>query len=233
MYNIKLFINEANLPDMLATYESGIAQGFTTNPTLLRQAGVSNYEAYAREVVTKIPELPISFQVFADELDLMYQQAKKITSWGENVYVKVPIVNTKGESTAPLIQRLVEDGIKLNITAVLTVEQVELANRVLNLSVPAIVSVFAGRIADTGRDPIPTIKQAAQILKEGSQAELLWASTREILNISQAEACGCHITTIDKKFIKRLKLKGRDLTELSRENVQMFYDDACKTGLQI
>jgi transaldolase len=233
MYNIKLYANEANLTDMLTIHKTGVVQGFTTNPTLLRKAGVTDYEAFAREVLAKIPDLPISFQVFADEFDLMYQQASKITHWGENVYVKIPIINTQGESAISLIKRLGEDGVKLNITAISTLAQVQLVNHVLNSNVPSIVSVFAGRIADTGRDPVPIMKQAAQILKEKSQAELLWASTRELLNIYQAEECGCHIITLGKDIIKKLKLKGKDLTELSRENVQMFYDDACKANLQI
>lgn len=233
MYAIKLYANEANLTDMLAVYKTGIVHGFTTNPTLLRKAGIADYTAFAREVLIIIPDLPISFQVVADDIDLMYKQATKISSWGANVYVKIPITNTQGESTISLIKRLVKDGVKLNITAISTLEQVELANQVLQPNIPAIVSIFAGRIADTGRNPVPIMKQAAQALREESQAELLWASTREVLNIYQAEECGCHIITLNKELIKKLTLKGKDLTELSCENVQMFYDDACKAGLQI
>lgn len=233
MYKIKLYANEANLTDMLAIHKTRIVQGFTTNPTLLRKAGVTNYETFAKEVLAIIPDLPISFQIVADDFDLMYQQANKITRWGENVYVKIPIINTHGESAIPLIKKLVEDSVKLNITAISTLAQVQLVNQVLNPNVPSIISVFAGRIADTGRDPVPIMKQAAQVLQEKSQAELLWASTREVLNIYQAEECGCHIITLGKELIKKLKLTGKDLIELSRENVQMFYDDACKANLQI
>jgi transaldolase len=233
MYKIKLYANEANLTDMLAIHKTRIVQGFTTNPTLLRKAGVTNYETFAKEVLAVIPDLPISFQIVADDFDLMYQQANKITRWGENVYVKIPIINTHGESAIPLIKELVEDSVKLNITAISTLAQVQLVNQVLNPNVPSIISVFAGRIADTGRDPVPIMKQAAQVLQEKSQAELLWASTREVLNIYQAEECGCHIITLGKELIKKLKLTGKDLIELSRENVQMFYDDACKANLQI
>lgn len=233
VHAIKLYADGANLTDMLTAYREGIVQGFTTNPTLMRKAGVTDYEAFAREVLTLIPDLPISFEVFADEFDLMYQQASKINRWGENVFVKIPITNTKGESLIPLIKMLVADGIKLNITAILTLEQVQAVNYALDASVPAIVSVFAGRIADTGCDPVPIMQKAAQMLREASQAELLWASPREVLNVYQAQECGCHIITLTNELLKKLKLKGKDLTELSRETVQMFYEDACKAGFQI
>jgi transaldolase len=233
VHAIKLYADGANLTDMLTAYREGLVQGFTTNPTLMRKAGVTDYEAFAREVLTLIPDLPISFEVFADEFDLMYQQASKINRWGENVFVKIPITNTKGESLIPLIKMLVADGIKLNITAILTLEQVKAVNYALDASVPAIVSVFAGRIADTGCDPVPIMQKAAQMLREGSQAELLWASPREVLNVYQAQECGCHIITLTNELLKKLKLKGKDLTELSRETVQMFYEDACKAGFQI
>jgi transaldolase len=233
VHAIKLYADGANLTDMLTAYREGLVQGFTTNPTLMRKAGVTDYEAFAREVLTLIPDLPISFEVFADEFDLMYQQASKINRWGENVFVKIPITNTKGESLIPLIKMLVADGIKLNITAILTLEQVKAVNYALDASVPAIVSVFAGRIADTGCDPVPIMQKAAQMLREASQAELLWASPREVLNVYQAQECGCHIITLTNELLKKLKLKGKDLTELSRETVQMFYEDACKAGFQI
>ncbi len=233
MLTIKLYADGANLDDMLAAYRSGIVQGFTTNPTLMKKAGITDYEAFAREVLQMIPNRSISFEVFADDFDTMYRQAREINSWGENVYVKIPITNTKRESAVPLVKKLVGDGIKLNITAILTLEQVKDVNEVLSPYVPAIVSVFAGRIADTGRDPVPLMTKAAQILKAQSQAELLWASPREVLNVYQAQACGCDIITATKDVLKKLSLRDKDLTEFSRETVQMFYDDACKAGFQI
>jgi len=233
MLKIKLFADGANLDDMLDAYRSQMVQGFTTNPTLMRRAGVIDYASFAKEVLELIPDRPISFEVFADDFETMYRQAIKINTWGENVYVKIPISNTKGESSIPLIKQLVGDGIKLNITAILTLEQVQAVNRVLSPMVPAIVSVFAGRIADTGVDPVPVMTAAAQMLKIESNAELLWASPREVLNVYQAEACGCDILTATPDILKKISLQGKDLEELSRETVQMFYDDARKAGFQI
>jgi transaldolase len=233
MLKIKLFADGANLDDMLAAYQGGIVQGFTTNPTLMRRAGVIDYESFAKEVLAQIPDRPISFEVFADDFETMYRQALKINTWGENVYVKIPITNTKGEPAIPLIKRLVGDGIKLNVTAILTLEQVQAVNRVLSPMIPAVVSVFAGRIADTGVDPIPVMTAAAQMLKIESKAELLWASPREVLNVYQAEAAGCDILTATGDILKKLSMYGKDLDSLSCETVQMFYDDACKAGFQI
>lgn len=233
MYKIKVYADGANLTDMLTAYQEGIVQGFTTNPTLMKKAGITDYEAFAREVIVVIPDAPISLEVFADDFDLMYQQARKINSWGENVYVKIPITNTKGESAITLIKMLAEEGVKLNITAILTLDQVRLVKHALNPNIPSIVSVFAGRIADTGRDPVPLMKEAAQMLKKESHAKLLWASAREVLNLYQAEECGCDIITLSNDILKKIKMQGKDLTELSRETVQMFYDDACKAGFQI
>lgn len=232
-FKIKLFADGANLDDILHAYREGIAQGFTTNPTLMRKAGITDYETFAREVLELVPDRCISFEVFADDFETMYHQALKIDSWGENVYVKIPITNTKGESAVSLIKRLVGDGIKLNVTALLTLKQVQDINAVLSPHVPAIVSVFAGRIADTGIDPMPIMSAAATLLQQDSQAELLWASPREVLNVYQAEDCGCAIITATKDILKKLSMRGKDLTELSRETVQMFYDDACKAGFQI
>jgi transaldolase len=233
MFKVKLFADGANLDDMLAAYKSGIVQGFTTNPTLMKKAGITDYEAFAKEVLALIPDLPISFEVFADDFDTMYRQACKINSWGENLYVKIPITNTQGESAVALVKKLVGSSVKLNITAILTLEQVRAIAQVLSPHVPAIVSVFAGRIADTGRDPVEVMSQAAKILASESGGELLWASTREVFNIYQAEACGCDIITVTSDILKKLSLKNKDLNELSRETVQMFYDDACKAGFQI
>lgn len=233
MAPIKLYADGANLDDMLAAYRSGVVQGFTTNPTLMRKAGITDYEAFAKEVLGMISDRPISFEVFADDFSTMYEQAHKINSWGENVYVKIPITNTKGESAVPLVKHLVGDGIKLNITAILTLEQVKVVNDVLSPHIPAIVSVFAGRIADTGIDPMPIMQKASQMLQAESLAELLWASPREVLNVYQAEACGCDIITATGDILKKLALRDKDLNDLSRETVQMFYDDACKAGFQI
>ncbi len=233
MINIKLFADGANLDDMLAAYREGIVQGFTTNPTLMRRAGITDYETFARQVVTLIPDRCLSFEVFADDFTLMYRQAKRISTWGEQVYVKIPVTNTRGETATPLIRQLAQEGVKLNITAVLTLEQVRAVDQVLSPQVPAIVSVFAGRIADTGRDPMPVMGKAAQILKANSRAELLWASTREVLNIYQAQECGCEIITASKDLIAKLALRGKDLTDLSRETVQMFYEDARQSGFTL
>jgi transaldolase len=192
-----------------------------------------DYEAFSAEVLSLISDLPISFEVFADDFDTMYRQALKIDSWGENVYVKIPISNTKGDSTVPLIKDLVAKGIKLNVTAILTLKQVEDVDLVLNAQVPSIVSVFAGRIADTGIDPVPVMQKSSQILKAHSRAELLWASPREVLNVYQAEECGCEIITLPPDILKKLGMRNKDLLELSRETVQMFYDDSLKSGFQI
>lgn len=233
MFRIKLFADGANLDEMLAAYRSGVVKGFTTNPTLMRKAGVTDYEAFAKKALAMIPDRPVSFEVFADDFDAMYRQARKINSWGENVFVKIPITNTKGESSGCLIQKLVKEGVKLNITAVLSLQQVRVANQVLSPRVPAIVSVFAGRIADTGVDPVPIMTEARAILREKSHAELLWASPREVLNVYQAEACGTDIITATDDILKKLSMRDKDLNEYSRETVQMFYDDACKAGFQI
>jgi len=233
MLKIKLFADGANLSDMVGAYKEGKVKGFTTNPTLMRKAGICDYPGFAKEVLLHIPDLPISFEVFADDFDEMYEQANEISSWGKNVYVKIPITNTKGESSVTLVRRLVEKGVKLNVTAILTLEQVKEINEALSPDVAAIVSVFAGRIADTGRDPMPIMKQAASVLRAKSKGELLWASPREVLNVYQADECGCDIITATTDVLKKLPMGGKDLAELSRETVQMFYEDACQAGFQI
>jgi transaldolase len=181
----------------------------------------------------RIPDAPISFEVFSDDLEGMEREARKISSWGKNVYVKIPITNTKGESTAPLIKKLSDAGLRLNITAILTVEQVKKVADALSHSTPSIVSVFAGRIADTGRDPVETMKAARKILEPNKNAELLWASSRELLNIMQAEACGCHIITVTNELLKKTKMVGKDLDELSLDTVKMFYNDAKSVGYKL
>jgi transaldolase len=225
-FKIKLFADGADLDGMLEEYRKGVVRGFTTNPTLMKKAGVKSYEEFAKNAIKAIPDLPISFEVFSDDLPGMEREARKISTWGDNVYIKIPVTNTKGESTGELIKKLSEDGLKLNITAILTLNQVKSVVNVLSKETPSIVSVFAGRIADTGVDPIPIMDEAAQILNSSPKSELLWASTREVLNLVQAENCGCHIITITNDILKKLPLIGKDLDELSLETVVMFYTDA-------
>ena len=230
---IKIFADGADLKSMREAAASPLIKGFTTNPTLMRQAGVSDYRAFALEVLKAIPDRPVSFEVFADDLPTMADQAHVIASWGRNIYVKIPVSNTKGEFTGPLIAALSRAGIKLNVTAVLTVEQVSRIGAALADGVPAIVSVFAGRIADTGRDPIPAMKEALRALHGRPDAELLWASPREVLNIFQADDMGCDIITVTNEHLKKLALIGKDLGDYSRETVVMFYRDAQAAGYSI
>jgi transaldolase len=232
-FRIKLYADGADLNGMIEEYRKGIVSGFTTNPTLMKKAGVSSYEDFARTAIKAIPNLPISFEVFSDDLAGMEKEARKISSWGKNVYIKIPVTNTKGESTAPLVKKLSHDGLNLNVTAILTVGQVKTIGAMLSPDTPSIVSVFAGRIADTGRDPMPIMRECVKILKPLPKTELLWASTRELLNLVQAEACGCHIITITNDILKKVPLVGKDLDALSLETVQMFYSDAHSAGYQI
>jgi len=230
---IKRFMDGADLATMKEMHKQGIVQGFTTNPSLMRKAGVSDYGAFAREVLAAIPDMPISFEVFSDDFASMEREARIITAWGGNVYVKIPITNTRGESSAPLVRKLSGEGISLNVTAILTTDQVRTAAEALNPKVPSIVSVFAGRIADTGRDPAPIMSESAVILKKNPKAELLWASSRELLNVFQAEACGCRIITVTPDILKKLAMIGKDLHELSLDTVRMFYKDAQSAGFKI
>jgi transaldolase len=232
-FKIKLFADGANLQEMTEAYNAGLVSGFTTNPTLMRKAGVKNYGEFAKAALCAIPDLPISFEVFADDLHGMETEARKIAGWGGNVYVKIPVTNTKGESTAPLIKKLSHEGLQLNITAILTTGQVRRVAEALAPSTPSIVSVFAGRIADTGVDPMPIMQEAAAILKSKPKAELLWASSREILNIAQAELCGCHIITVTNDILKKHPLLGKELHELSLDTVKMFHSDAHSAGYKI
>lgn len=232
-FKIKLYADGADLNGMIEEYKKGITSGFTTNPTLMKKAGVKSYEEFAKMALKAIPDLPISFEVFSDDLPGMEREAQKIASWGDNVYIKIPVTNTKGESTAPLVKKLSEDGLKLNVTAILDLEQVKTVANALSPNTPSIVSVFAGRIADTGRDPIPIMKDAVDVLKSNPKAELLWASTRELLNLIQAESCGCHIITITNDILKKVPQVGKDLNQLSLETVQMFYNDAQSAGYKI
>jgi transaldolase len=208
-------------------------KGFTTNPTLMRAAGVNDYKAFALEVLKAIPERPVSFEVFADDLPTMEAQGREIGSWGKNIYVKIPVTNTKGDFCGPVIATLSRAGIKLNVTAVFTLDQVGRIASALAEETPAVVSVFAGRIADTGRDPVPHMRDALALLKDRPKAELLWASPRELLNIFQADEIGCHIITVTNDVIKKLALVGKDLEQYSRETVMMFYKDATTAGFNI
>jgi transaldolase len=224
--NIKIFADGANITEMKKAYREGFVKGFTTNPTLMKKAGVTDYEAFARAALLEIPDLPISFEVFSDDFEEMEYEARYIAGWGDNVYVKIPITNTRGESSIPLIKKLSNDGLSLNITAILTLKQVEAVYKAIVPGVKSIVSVFAGRIADTGRDPIPYMKETVSIFNNNSNVEVLWASPRELFNIYQAEECGCHIITILNNILKKLPMVGKDLEELSLETVNMFYNDA-------
>jgi transaldolase len=224
--SVKIFADGADLKGMKEAAAQPLVKGFTTNPTLMRQAGVSDYKAFALEVLKLIPERPVSFEVFADDFPTMEAQGREIASWGENVYVKVPVTNTKGEFAGPLITRLSGSGIKLNVTAIMTNKQVKEVAASLAKDTPAIVSVFAGRIADTGRDPVPLMREAVSLLKERPKAQLLWASPRELLNIFQADEIGCHVITVTGDVIRKLALVGKDLDGYSLETVAMFYKDA-------
>ena len=230
---IKLFADGANLDGMLSLYKDPNIKGFTTNPTLMKKAGITDYEKFAKQVLLEIPDRPVSFEVFADDLDDMFVQAKTIASWGSNVNVKIPVTNTKGEFTGPIIKRLSGLGVQLNITAVFTQEQVRQIAENLSSDTTAIVSVFAGRIADSGLDPIPIMKECVEILKDFPEAELLWASPREFLNIIQADQVGCHIITAPSDLLIKMNLLGKDLTKFSLETVQMFYNDAQEAGYTI
>jgi transaldolase len=230
---VKLYADGADRDGMLEMYQEPYIQGFTTNPTLMKKAGISDYEAFAHDILQAIPDRPISFEVFADEFDEMERQALKIRTWGENVYVKIPVSNTRQEMSYALVRRLSDAGVRLNITAILTLSQVQAVADAVKDGPESIVSVFAGRIADTGLDPVPLMSQALEILQAAPKAELLWASPREVLNIYQANSIGCHIITATNDIIRKLSLAGKDLAQYSLETVQMFYDDATRAGYQL
>ena len=230
---IKIFADGADINEMKKAYKSGLIKGFTTNPTLLNTAGITDYTAFAKSVLKEITDMPISFEVFSDDFKEMRREAEIIASWGKNVIVKIPITNTKGESSVPLIKELSDEGVALNITAIMTLAQVEDVSKALNPKIVNIISVFAGRIADTGRDPLPIMKKAKKILSNNKNAELLWASPRELLNIFQADEMGCHIITVVPEILKKMSLAGKDLNEYSLETVKMFYNDALASKLKI
>ena len=231
--NVKVFADGADVGVIAEMARNPLIRGFTTNPTLMRKANVSDYAAFARDVLKHVPSHPVSFEVFSDEFADMELQAREIASWGANVFVKIPVTNTRGESAGPLIQSLSRDGIQLNVTAIMTARQVHDVARCLSLTTRSYVSVFAGRIADTGRDPIPLMTKCVRILKAQPLAELIWASPRELLNIFHADACGCHVITVTNDVLAKLSLIGKDLDEFSLDTVRMFYNDAQKAGFDI
>jgi len=230
---VKIFADGADINGMLEMYQKPYIKGFTTNPTLMRKADISDYEAFAHAVLGKIPDRPISFEVFSDEFDEMERQAKKIASWGQNVYVKIPVTNTRDESSAALVKKLSSAGVKLNVTALLTLDQVREVTAALEGGAPAYVSVFAGRIADAGTDPVRLMAEAVQVLKPHSQLELIWASPRELLNVLQANAIGCHVITVTNDILNKLHLIGKDLKEYSLDTVKMFRHDAVSAGYSL
>jgi transaldolase len=227
---VKIFADGADKNGMLEMASEPYIRGLTTNPTLMRKAGITDYRNFAREVLARIKEKPISFEVFSDEFDEMERQAAEIAAWGRNVFVKIPVTNTRGESSCPLVQRLARQGVQLNITAITTLAQVRDIVAVLNPAVASYVSVFAGRIADTGRDPVPLMSAAVELLRPNPAAELIWASPRELLNIFQADAIGCQVITVTNDLLRKLPLVGRDLTDYSLDTVKMFRTDAIAAG---
>jgi len=230
---VKIFADGASLSEMIAWAGSSDIRGFTTNPTLMRQAGVRDYETFARDVLRAIPDRPISFEVFSDDFDEMERQARRIASWGSNVYVKIPITNTEGRPSKPLIYRLSHAGVNVNVTAVLSLRQVQEAADALSGGAPSNISVFAGRIADTGRDPVPLMREALAIVASIPSIEIIWASPREVLNVYQADEIGCHIITVTSGLLDKLALGGKDLDQFSLDTVRMFRDDAVKAGYEL
>jgi transaldolase len=230
---VKIFADGADLQGMLQLYQNPYIKGFTTNPTLMRKSGITDYEGFARGVLERIADRPISFEVFSDEFEEMARQARKISAWGRNVYVKIPVTNTRRQSSADLVHRLVSEGIQLNVTALMTLGQVETVSRALGPEVPSYISVFAGRIADTGREPVPLMKQAIQIMGRFPNQQLIWASPRELLNVFQADEIGCHVITVTHDILQKLSIVGKDLDEYSLDTVKMFHSDAQNAGYKL
>jgi transaldolase len=231
--SVKIFADGADRAEILRLYEDPHVKGFTTNPTLMRKAGVEDYEAFARDIVRAMPDRPISLEVFSDDFDEMETQAHQLAGLGKNVYVKIPITNTRGDSALPLVCRLAADGVQLNVTALLTLDQVRRTAAALACGGPACISVFAGRVADTGRDPVPLMAAAVELLDDYPTIELVWASSRELLNIFQADQVSCDIITVTGDILKKLSLVGKDLDEYSLETVQMFRNDALSAGFRL
>lgn len=232
-FKIKIFADGADLKSISELRKNPLIKGFTTNPTLMRKSNVENYKKFSLDVINIVNGYPVSFEVFSDEFDIMGKQALQIASWGENVYVKIPIMNTRGEDAGPLVRSLTNAGVKVNVTALTTAKQVEHIAGFLAEGTPSCVSIFAGRIADTGRDPINIMKESVKILKVKPLAELIWASPRELLNIFQAESIGCHIITVTNDILAKLPIIGKDLNEYSLDTVKMFYRDALQAGFNI
>ena len=230
---VKLFADGADKAGILEMYRSPRIDGFTTNPTLMRKAGITDYVAFAKDILKEIPDKPISFEVFADEFGEMERQAVEIADWGRNVYVKIPVMNTKRKTSYDLVRKLSQAGVQLNITAIMTLEQVRKVAEAVQGGSSSFVSVFAGRVADTGVDPIPMMQEALELLKTAPNAELLWASPREVLNVYQAETIGCHIITATNDILKKLELNGKNLDDYSQETVQMFFNDAQAAGFHL
>jgi transaldolase len=230
---VKLFADGADKAGMLEMYRKPFVKGFTTNPTLMRKAGITDYRGFAREVLEVIPDRPISFEVFSDDFDEMERQAREIATWGENVYVKIPVSNTRREPAYDLVHSLSHEGVKVNVTAMMTLDQVRAVAGALRGGAPSCVSVFAGRIADTGVDPMPIMAESVRILEDVPGAELIWASPRELLNVFQAEAVGCHIITATNDILKKLDLIGKDLADYSLDTVKMFFNDAALAGFTL
>jgi transaldolase len=230
---VKIFADGADVDGILALYKNPLIKGFTTNPTLMRKAGIDDYETFARRLVEAIPDRPISFEVFADDFDEMIAQGRVIASWGANVNVKIPVTTTKGAFTGSVVRTLAGAGVAVNVTAIMTEQQVERVAECLAPNVPAIVSVFAGRVADTGRDPVPVMQACLRALAGRPKAELLWASPRELLNIFQADEIGCHVITVTSDILAKLGIVGKDLDDYSLDTVQMFHRDASTSGFTI
>lgn len=230
---VQIFADGADKAGMLEMYNKPFIKGLTTNPTLMKKAGIKDYEAFAKDILHDVTDKSISFEVFSDDLDEMEKQALKIATWGENVYVKIPVTNTKGSPTYSLIKKLSDKGVKVNVTAIMTLEQVRDVVLSLNQNVPSYVSVFAGRIADTGVDPVPLMSAAVQITSMNAKAEVIWASPRELLNIFQADEIGCQIITVTNDILKKLELVDYNLNSYSLDTVKMFYNDALSAGFSL
>lgn len=230
---VKIFADGAEIARMIEMYQEPHIRGFTTNPTLMYKAGVTDYRAFARALLEVIRDRPISFEVFSDEFSEMERQAREIASWGENVYVKIPVTNTKGEASYELVRRLVHEGVKLNVTALMTRGQVSAVVNAVQGGAPCCISVFAGRIADTGRDPVPIMAEYLEIIRGARNAELIWASPREVLNVIQADEIGCHIITVTNDVLAKLSLIGKELAAFSLDTVKMFYNDGCRAGFSL
>jgi transaldolase len=230
---VQIFADGADKAGMLEMYAHPAVKGFTTNPTLMRKAGVKDYEAAAKDILAAIPDRPISFEVFADEFSEMERQARRITTWGKHVSVKIPITNTRQESAIPLVRKLSHEGIALNVTAIFTLDQVQAVVDAVKDGAPCYVSVFAGRIADTGVDPVPLMAESVKRLRAAPNTQLIWASPRELLNIVQADEIGCHVITVTNDIIKKLSLAGKDLVGYSLETVKMFYEDGKAAGYKL